>query len=169
MQRRRQGILIGILVMLVGVVMVGGTVLATDPNALTLEVLGRATLEAFRLQQHDFRVIAREENDVVIGELTIGVGGHTGWHTHPGPTFATVASGQVALTVLNKNGSCTTTVFGPGEGFAEGGGIVHIASTVGDVPAIVYVTFMAIPPRVDIPEAVIDWSPPAPRGYGCQV
>ncbi len=170
MQRRRKGLMVGIAGAVLGAtVMLAGTVMATLPGGtgISLDALGRATLDAFRLRQSNFRVIATEQNDVVIGELTINRRGDTGWHTHPGPTFATVAAGAVDLTILNEDGSCTTQRFGPGEGFAEPGGLVHIAKAVGNEKAVVYVTFLAIPPGVDLPGAVIDWSPPAPTGRGC--
>ena len=174
MRHRRKGMLVGLLGTAVGAtLMLVGTVLATDPLGLSLFPHGRATLDAFRLRQSNFRVISREESGVVIGVLRIEVGGHTGWHTHPGPTFATVAAGQVDLTIVNKDGLCTTTTHGPDEGFAEGGGIVHIARNVGDAPALVYVTFLGLQPlekSLDfegIVRAVIDWSPPAPAGPGC--
>lgn len=32
--------------------------------------------------------------DTVFQQLTIGPGGYTGWHTHPGPTFVAVAQGE---------------------------------------------------------------------------
>ncbi|MGE3541651.1 MAG: cupin domain-containing protein [Candidatus Tectimicrobiota bacterium] len=170
MRYRKKGMFAGILGTIVGMTaMLAGTVMATNPGGtgISLEVLGRATLEAFRLKQHNFRVIAREANDVVIGELVINANGDTGWHTHPGPTFATVAEGEVDLTIVDERGRCTTERFGPGQGFAEGGGIVHIARAVGGAPAVLYVTFMAIPPDVELPNAVIDWSPPAPTGRHC--
>lgn len=174
MQHRRRGILVGLLGTAVGVtLMLTGIVLATDPVGLSLFPLGRATLDAFRLEQQSFRVISKEETGVVLGELRIEAGGHTGWHTHPGPTFATVALGQVELTIVNEDGSCTTSLFGPNQGFAEGGEIVHIARNVGNTLAVVYVTFLGLQP-LDEPldlegtiRAVIDWSPPAPTGPGC--
>jgi quercetin dioxygenase-like cupin family protein len=170
MRHRRIGMAVGILGMAVGATaMFVGTSLATLPVGLGLNVLGRATLEALSLRSTDskFKVISSDDADVVIGQLTIEQGGHTGWHTHPGPTFLTVAEGKLEVTVLNADGSCTKDVLSPGEGIAEGGGVVHIASNVGRVPVVAYVTFHAIPPDVALPAAVIDWSPPAPKGPRC--
>jgi len=171
MRHRRIGMVVGILGMAVGATaMFVGTSLATLPVGLGLNVLGRATLEALSLRSTDskFKVISSDEADVVIGQLTIEQGGHTGWHTHPGPTFLTVAVGTLEVTVLNVNGSCTKDVLNPGEGIAEGGGVVHIARNVGSGQAVAHVTFHAIPPGVGLPTAVIDFSPPAPTGRGCQ-
>lgn len=168
MQRRQKGMMFGLLGTVAGaMIMLGSNVMATNPVGLNIDVLSRGTFDAFRLKQHDFRIIAREENDVVVGELTIEPGGHTGWHTHPGPTLATVRDGQVAVTILQKNGKCSTEIFSAGEGFSEGGGVVHIASTVGSTPAVLIVTLLAIEPGAALPGAVIDWSPPAPSGQGC--
>ena len=35
--------------------------------------------------------------DTAYQQLTIAPGGHTGWHTHPGPTFVAVAQGEGTL------------------------------------------------------------------------
>ena len=35
--------------------------------------------------------------DTAYQQLTIPPGGHTGWHTHPGPTFVAVAQGEGTL------------------------------------------------------------------------
>jgi quercetin dioxygenase-like cupin family protein len=121
-----------------------GTVLATPGLNFGLDVLGSATLDPFRFQQPDFKIHSKDTTDVVMGELTIEVGGHTGWHTHPGPTFVTVAQGLVEVTILTKKG-CTKEVFGPGDGFAEAGNEVHIARNVGEERVVAYVTFLGVP------------------------
>lgn len=168
MQRRKKGMMLGLLGTVTGaMIMLGSNVMATNPVGLDIVVLSRGTFDAFKLKQHDFRITARGENDVVVGELTIAPGGDTGWHTHPGPTLATVRDGQVAVTILNKDGKCSTEVFSAGEGFSEGGGVVHIASTVGNTPAVLVVTLLAVEPGAPLPGAVIDWSPPVPPGQGC--
>lgn len=161
MRHRRIGILVGILGLVAGMAtMFAGTVLATPGLNFGLAVLGSATLEPFRLHQPGFTVRSKNATDVVIGELTIEVGGHTGWHTHPGPTFVTVAKGRVEVTILTENG-CTKEVFGPGEGFPEAGNEVHIARNVGEEQVVAYVTFLAVP----TPDGeILD---PTPADPGC--
>jgi hypothetical protein len=150
--RHRHIILAGLVGIIAGTAaMFVGTVLATScvnfGNGSQLCVLGSATLDPFRLRQPGFAIRSKDTTDVVIGELTIEVGGDTGWHTHPGPTFVTVAQGSVEVTILTENG-CTKGVFGPEEdetGFVEAGNEVHIARNVGDKPVVAYVTFLAVP------------------------
>jgi quercetin dioxygenase-like cupin family protein len=161
MQPRRRGIVVGILGLVAGMAtMFVGTVLATPGLNFGLAGLGSATLDPFRLQQHNFKIDSQETTDVVMGELTIEVGGHTGWHVHPGPTFVTVAQGLVEVTILTKKG-CTKEVFGPGEGFAEAGNEVHIARQMGEERVVAFVTFLAVP----TPDGeILD---PTPADPGC--
>src|SRR5688500_19949355 len=80
---------------------------ATAPSGVTFTVLSRATVPEF-----DARRRFREENpqrpkhkkvwkieleatrmiDVVTVLFTVQPGGHSGWHTHPGPALFTVSS-----------------------------------------------------------------------------
>lgn len=170
MRYGRKGMLVGLVGTVMGAtLMLTGTVLATLPGGagIALESIGRATLGSLNLTQSNFKVIAHGPHDVVIAELIINADGDTGWHTHPGPTFATVREGRIALTVLDKHGACTTTVYGPGQGFAEPANLVHIAQSLDGAPAVLNVTFLNIPLSVDTIPAVIDWAPPAPTGSGC--
>jgi quercetin dioxygenase-like cupin family protein len=155
------GILVGILGLVAGIAtMFVGTVLATPGLNFGLAGLGSATLDRFHLRQPGFTIRSQDATDVVMGELTIDVGGHTGWHTHPGPTFVTVAQGDVEVSILTKKG-CTTQRFGPGEGFAEAGNEVHIARNVGTERVVAFVTFLAVP----TPDGeILDPTPPDP---GC--
>jgi quercetin dioxygenase-like cupin family protein len=167
MRHRRRGMLVGLLGTVVGAtVMFVGATLATSPVDVSFEVLGQATLDAFRHRQHKFQVISREEGDVVIAKVTIDVGGDTGWHTHPGPAFATIVQGVVEHTIVNEDGSCRKEVHGPGEGITRSGGIVHIARNVGDSPLVAYTTFLAVPPGSG-GGGTTDFSPLAPTGRGC--
>jgi hypothetical protein len=54
--------------------------------------------------------------DVQIANVTFAPGGYTGWHSHPGPEVVTVKSGSVTFTRV-RDGLCTITTFGPGQGF----------------------------------------------------
>ena len=70
---------------------------------------------------------------VVDQELTILPGGHTGWHTHPGPVLVTVRSG----TFRYQETDCSWTDYVAGQTVVdEGGGHIHIGRnpSVGDDP-----------------------------------
>jgi quercetin dioxygenase-like cupin family protein len=147
--------ILGVIAMAVSV----GTVLATSGSGITREDFSVATLAPFHLQQKDFHIRSDNETDVVMRKATIAEDGHSGWHTHPGPTIVTVAQGQVRFTRYTKNG-CVEHVAGPGEGFVEPGNEVHIAENVGTGDAVLYVTFLNVP----VGGATADSSPEDP---GC--
>ena len=60
--------------------------------------------------------------------LFIGPGGHTGWHSHPGPAIALVKNGQLTL-YSSEDPACTGRPFGAGQAFVDSGqGHVHMAT-----------------------------------------
>jgi len=131
-----------VLVVLAAAVLSVGTALATDSSGLRRTVLARATLEPFHLQTPDFKIHSKNTADVVVQQVTFEVDGHTGWHTHFGPAFILVKSGQIART---RADGCTTQVFGPGEGFVEASDDVHIARNVGTGRAEIIGTYTNVP------------------------
>ena len=169
MRHRRIGILVGILGMVVGAMaMFVGTIQATPGVEFRTRRARLCHPRPFSLRQHNFKIISEDFTDVVSGTLTIEVGGDTGWHTHPGPTFLTVAQGRVEVKILTSAGVCKTEVFSPdpdigNTGFVEAGNEVHIATNVGSEQVVAYVTFLAVPPG----GAILDPTPPAPTGRGC--
>lgn len=62
-------------------------------------------------------------------ELTLQPGGHTGWHSHPGPVLVTVKSG----TFRYQDTDCSYTDYHTGDTVVdEGGGHVHIGRNPND-------------------------------------
>src|SRR3712207_2627562 len=53
--------------------------------------------------------------DTAYQQLTIQPGGHTGWHTHPGPTFVAIAQGEGTL--YHGVSGCPSHKYGPGTAF----------------------------------------------------
>jgi hypothetical protein len=90
--------------------------------------------------------------DTFIQKVTIGPGGETGWHSHPGPHVIAVTEG--ALTVYAaSDASCTPHSYQAGSGlYSRGAGDVRNERNEGAVPVILYVTYF-IPvgstPRTD--------------------
>ncbi|HEX6218863.1 MAG TPA: cupin domain-containing protein [Sphingomicrobium sp.] len=65
--------------------------------------------------------------DISADRLVIQPGGHSGWHTHPGPVLVVVTQGSVVW----ANGSdplCTSRTYSAGEAFIEEPFVVHKAS-----------------------------------------
>lgn len=63
--------------------------------------------------------------EVVIHDITIAPGGHTGWHTHPGVVLVLVKSGK--LTIYDADPGCSKHDYGAGLVYVDPGyGDVHI-------------------------------------------
>lgn len=82
-------------------------------------------------------------------ELSIGAGGHTGWHTHPGPVLVTVKSGVFRY----QDEDCSYRDYTAGQTVVDpGGGHVHIGRNVGTGDLELSITYLIPPdvaPRID--------------------
>ena len=94
--------------------------------------------------------------DTAYQQLTIPPGGHTGWHTHPGPTFVAVAQGEGTL--YHAMAGCPAHKYGVGAGFMQPPTEVHNMRNEGSTPLVLW-AFYALPPgttnaaiRVDQPQ-----------------
>ncbi len=94
--------------------------------------------------------------DTAFNQLTIAPGGHTGWHTHPGPTFVAVASGEGTL--YHAMSGCPSTKYATGAGFMQPSTEVHNMRNEGSTPLVLW-AFYALPPgtanaaiRIDQPQ-----------------
>ena len=67
----------------------------------------------------DFRAHASRPVDVFVRQHDYKPGGHTGWHTHPGPVFLQVKSGE--LTVYDYEKPCEGIRLVPGKGYVDTG------------------------------------------------
>jgi hypothetical protein len=91
--------------------------------------------------------------DTVIQRIVFGAGGHSGWHSHPGPAIALVTQGELTLYSADDP-SCAGRMFGAGQAFVDSGqGHVHLARNLLDQETEVWVTYFDVPPggsvRVD--------------------
>jgi hypothetical protein len=84
--------------------------------------------------------------DTVIQQITIQPGGHSGWHTHPGPAIALIKSGELTL-YSGDDPTCTGQSFGVGQAFVDSGqGHVHLARNLTSQVTEVWVTYLDVPP-----------------------
>jgi quercetin dioxygenase-like cupin family protein len=157
-------VMLAITISVIGIAVPLGSVQATPGSGTSRELLGRATLDSFYIDQPpDFLIRSKSEKDVTIEKVTVHPGGHSGWHSHPGLSFAIVTEGQVKVTFFTEKKGCIERVFGPGESeqaFFEPPNQVHIGRNEGEVAAVVYVTRLNIP----VGEEITDSSPGNP---GC--
>lgn len=94
--------------------------------------------------------------DIADQTITLQPGGHTGWHSHPGPVLVVVKSGTFTLYDGN-DADCEPQVFTTGQAFVdEGGGHVHIGRNQSDAIVELSVTYLlpvGAGPRTDVSPA----------------
>src|SRR4029077_1285632 len=98
--------------------------------------VGRGNLGAFHIKSktdaYDVDLKSKDNSDLLVTNLAIAAGGHSGWHSHPGPVLVVVKTGTVTLYHANDP-SCTGTSYPAGTVFVEEGGVLHIARNEGTV------------------------------------
>ena len=148
-------------VMGVAAVTVGATgiVLATPGSGAQGTILGRAVFK----ETVDIKIKLRDEREViqapgagetVIQRIVLAAGGHTGWHSHPGPAIALVVRGELTL-YSGEDPSCTPHTYSAGQAFVDSGqGHVHLARNLLNSETEVLVTYLDVPVgggvRVDV-------------------
>ena len=95
---------------------------------------------------------ARPGTNTIVAEFTFGPNSSTGWHSHPGKTLVTVASGT--FTVYHDN--CRAHTYGPGDAFVELPSSVHVGRNETSGTVKLGVVFFGVPiggsPRIDQPQ-----------------
>jgi quercetin dioxygenase-like cupin family protein len=123
-----------------------GAVATTLANAS----LGEAKTEVF---WGPYRSEVKGATTLVMQEIVIQPGGHTGWHSHSGLAFASIVTGT--LTLFDAEDPCEGTDYPAGTAFVDpGGNHVHIARNLTAAPMTVrvqYVTPTGEPVRIDAP------------------
>ncbi len=122
---------------------------ATPPSGLTNVPLARGTNTSHGTIPLQFGT------DVAMAQITVGPGGSSGWHSHPGGAIVVVQQGSI--TVHQSAGSqCQTTTYSAGQAFIERPGEVDDVLNTGTIPYILFVTFPRVPqgdsPRTDQPD-----------------
>lgn len=94
--------------------------------------------------------------ETVMQQIVIGPGGHTGWHSHPGPVVVLVKAG--ALTFYSGHDPvCVARTYSAGQAFIDSGqGHVHIARNLSTTENVeIWATYLDVPPggafRLDAP------------------
>jgi quercetin dioxygenase-like cupin family protein len=123
--------------------MSAGTSLATPPSGFTAPFTYRASIDSHHFDSNDYKIYQKNTEDVVMRELIIAPGGHSGWHYHPGPTYVLVTQGTDTLYEANDP-TCTAHRYPAGSGFVELAGDVHISRNEGTTPTVLLVTFLNV-------------------------
>jgi len=132
-----------------------GAASATPGAGASPSTLGRGTLAAGdKIKTDQLKLDVRHDLDVVTQTITIAPGGHTGWHSHPGPVFVTITAGAMTFDD-GDDPSCTPVVYSTGDAFIDqGSGHVHIARNEGATNLVLYATYLlpvGAPLRTDQP------------------
>jgi len=131
----------------------------TPPSMVSGVVFARASFAdstdiKFKIKGQGQEVInVNNAGDTVMQKIVIAPGGHTGWHSHPGPVVVLVGSGQMSF-YDSDDPTCTARTYAAGQAFVDSGqGHVHIARNEGSVPLELYVTYFDVTPGVPAPAA----------------
>jgi hypothetical protein len=133
---------------------------ATPGSGTQSMLIGRATFEeAFKVKRKtgtfdwEVEVKAKPALDVAVQMITFQPGGHSGWHSHPGPVFISVVAGEMTFYDADDP-TCAPVVRHAGQGFLDTGEHAHIARNETTAPATNVVTYF-VPPgspvRTDAP------------------
>jgi len=122
---------------------------ATDGfNITTVILAGPTSLEPLNLHtrnndyDHAVEIKTKGLSHVYVVSNTIKPGGHTGWHSHPGPSIVSVVSGTA--TELHSDDLLNPEVHVAGTSFVDAGDGAHILYNRGDTN-LVTVAFQILP------------------------
>jgi len=135
-----------------------GPALATPNVGFASSMIGPTTFGDIDIKLHTdslkIKMQTQGFSDVYVVTNTVAVGGHSGWHTHSGPSLVSVKSGT-ATYYEGDDPKCTPHVILQGEGFVDSGdGHVHLIRNEG-AEVLELVAFQMIPEgavrRIDAP------------------
>jgi quercetin dioxygenase-like cupin family protein len=140
------------------VVLVVATIaLATASLGLTSTTLAQGTLQPIDLHVKTgawkLHLKTKGVSNLGVSELRIAPGGHTGWHSHPGPSLVIVKSGTSSF-YRGDDPTCTPEVHPAGTAYVDPGGDVHIARNEGTTELVLLTTRLVpdgVPTRIDEP------------------
>jgi quercetin dioxygenase-like cupin family protein len=117
-------------------------------------ILSVGTLSAgVKIHTDELKFSTRDDIQVVTQTITIAPGGHTGWHSHPGPVFVTITAGTMTFYDADDL-TCSAGIYETGDSFVDrGGGHVHIARNEGTVNMVLFATYLVpvgAPIRTDV-------------------
>jgi quercetin dioxygenase-like cupin family protein len=124
-----------------------GAALATASSGLTTTIiagptpLGEVDIKSAS-EINEVKIKTKGVSDVYVVHNTLVPGGHTGWHSHPGPSIISVVSGQATE---YRDDDPDGVVHLAGTAFVdEGGDHAHIVVNEGDTD-LVLVAFQILP------------------------
>lgn len=117
----------------VATVLAGAALATPGSGVLSATILARGGFVdpvaiKFKIDGGDPKVLqVRQAQDTVVQSIILGPGGHTGWHSHPGPVVVVVAAGELTFYSADDP-TCKGRTYSAGQAFIDSGqGHVHIA------------------------------------------
>ena len=130
----RSRLVLASLVVVAGITVSAGTLLATPPSKVTPTEYGVGKFESFattgRIGAWTAAMNIKGASDLHVLSNRIAPGGSFGWHSHPGPSFVIVKSGT-AKVYLGADPKCQPHRYRAGSTFVDKGLAVHIVRNEG--------------------------------------
>lgn len=130
------------LVVIVGITLFAGTLLATPPSEVTPTEYGVGAFKSFAVTGNIGAWAAamniKGPSDLHVLSNRIAPGGSFGWHSHPGPSFVIIKSGT-ATVYLGADPRCRPHRFTAGKGFVDKGLQDHAVRNEGTVDLVTVV------------------------------
>ena len=148
----------GIIIGLVALGLLASVAVATPGFLVTASTPVRGTItERFKVEIDGLlKLKTKGPIDVADQSITLQPGGHTGWHSHPGPALVVIKSGTFTL-YEGDDPACRPQVYTPGQAFVDrGGGHVHIGRNESSAIVELSVTYLlpvGAGPRTDVSPA----------------
>ena len=150
MTRRQLAFLV--IVAAVSTALAGAALATPGSGVLMAPVFARASFAdptdiKFKIKKQGQEVIqVNNARETVVQQVVIAPGGHTGWHSHPGPVVVLIKSGQMSF-YDGEDPTCTPRIYSAGEAFVDSGqGHVHIARNEGTENLELWATYFDVPP-----------------------
>ena len=134
-----------------------GIAWATPPVGFTAtNLVGPVTVDEFDTMAHaddwKARLKTKGLSDVYVTHVKIAPGGHSGWHSTPGPSIISVRAGTA--TFYDECDDFVRQQFPAGTGLVEDAGCVHLLANEGSVDLeviVVQIVPQGAPRRIDEP------------------
>ncbi len=109
-----------------------------------------------------------DAQQTLMQQIVIGPGGHTGWHSHPGPVVVLIKSGTMSFYDGGDPG-CTERTYSAGQAFVDSGqGHVHIARNESTTDNLeIWATYFDVPPPPPLPAPQNNFRIDAPNPGNC--
>jgi quercetin dioxygenase-like cupin family protein len=138
----RSRLVLASLVVVGGITVFTGTLLATPPSKVTPTEYGIGEFQPFatggKIGAWTAAMNVKGASDLHVLSNAIAPGGSFGWHSHPGPSFVIVKSGTASV-YLGADPTCRRHIYRAGQGFVDEGLERHAVRNEGKLKLVLVV------------------------------